>query len=95
MPYIKKKERAKYDSVIDELAEILYSLDNNVLIGDMNYVIFRLAGLVCTHADKSIVSYARMAVVSSAMSEAQSEFRRRIMALYEDDKIKENGDVEL
>ncbi len=35
-----------------------------------------------------------MAVVSSALSEAQAEFRRRVMAPYEDDKIKMAGDVE-
>lgn len=92
MPYIPKEERVKYDHFINNLAISLKWLKNDDLLGQMNYVLFRLAGLL-THEDEHH-NYARMAVVSSALAEAQAEFRRRILAPYEDKKIKENGDVE-
>lgn len=105
MPYIPKKDRHKYDELIDGLAKILNARDNNdVLSGELNYVLFRLANLLCSdNWDKPTKlvgktkrrSYARMAVVSSALSEAQAEFRRRVMAPYEDVKISLAGDVEL
>ena len=90
MPYIPKDSRAEYDDEINNLVEKLEAWDNDTLSGHLNYIFFRLAGILGTSE-----SYARMAVISSALSEAQTEFRRRVMAPYEDEKIKENGDVEL
>ena len=92
MPYISKDYREEYDYVIDELISRLYDKNNDKLSGHLNYIFFRLACNVCSGVG---ASYARMAVVSSALSEAQAEFRRRVMAPYEDKKIEENGDVEL
>ena len=95
MPYIERAERHKYDPLIDHLAGILNTkVDNDSLSGEMNYVLFRLAKLLCNEQSGGKHNYARMAVVSSAMSEAQAEFRRRIMAPYEDQKIESNGDIE-
>lgn len=95
MPYIQQTERQKYDLLIDKLGEILNTeIDNDSLSGKMNYVIFRLAKLMCSKKSGGKHNYARMATVLSALSEAQAEFRRRVMAPYEDEKIKENGDVE-
>jgi len=90
MPYITKNSRAEYDNEINNLVEKLDGWDNDALSGHLNYIFFRIAGLLGKDE-----SYARMAVISSAMSEAQAEFRRRIMAPYEDKKIYENGDVKL
>ena len=97
MPYIKKKEREKYDDAINELAYVLDPLDNNKLIGDLNYVLFRLAGLLCQASDekRGSVGFARIATVLSAMGESTKEVRRRILIPYEKGKIIENGDVEL
>lgn len=96
MPYIPKKRRAEYDEEIESLALKLNSLQNNdKLSGELNYVLFRLASLLCQDEDGLHLGYARMAVVSSALSEAQAEFRRRVMAPYEDEKISSTGDVEL
>lgn len=96
MPYIPKRERAKYDDLIDALAHILNTrADNDELSGEFNYVLFRLARLLCDQESGGKRSYARMAVVSSALSETQAEFRRRVMAPYEDEKISLAGDVEL
>lgn len=95
MPYINKKNRKKYDPLINSLAQILNTrIDNDELSGELNYVIFRLMGLLCDGEFGGKLGYARMAVVVSGISEAQAEFRRRIMAPYEDQKIELNGDVE-
>lgn len=96
MPYIPKRNRKAYDHLIDHLAAQLNVVDSNdELSGDMNYIFFRLARLLCDPESGGERRYAVMAVVSSALGEAQAEFRRRVMAPYEDEKIKENGDVEL
>ncbi len=101
MPYIPLKERPKYDVLIEPLADILNGTTNNdILSGELNYVLFRLANLLChtdvfRPEDTGQHNYARMAVVSSALSEAQAEFRRRVIAPYEDVKISSVGDVEI
>lgn len=96
MPYISKKNRKKYDNLIDSLAHILNTRnDNDEISGELNYVLFRLARLLCDGESGGKRGYARMAMVSSALSEAQAEFRRRVMAPYEDEKIGLAGDVEL
>ena len=96
MPYIPKRNRKAYDHLIDHLAAALNSTAcNDQLSGEMNYILFRLVGLLCDPESGGNHNYARMAVVSSALSEAQAEFRRRVMAPYEDEKIEANGDVEL
>ena len=96
MPYIPKKEREKYNHLIDALAHILNTrADNDEISGEFNYVLFRLARLLCDGESGGKRGYARMATVSSAMSEAQAEFRRRVMVPYEDDKIGLAGDIEL
>lgn len=96
MPYISKKDRKKYDRLIDSLAHILNTrVSNDELAGELNYILFRLARLLCDGESGGKREYARMAVVSSALAEAQAEFRRRVMAPYEDEKISLAGDVEL
>jgi len=96
MPYIPKKERKKYDSLIDSLAHILNTRkDNDELSGELNYVLFRLARLLCDGESGGKRGYARMAVVRSALSEARDEFHRRVMVPYEEEKKDLAGDVEL
>ena len=94
MPYIKKAERAKYDPLIERLSQTLNTrIDNDELSGELNYILFRLARLLTDQESGGSRCYARMATVVSAMNEAAAEFRRRRMAPYEDEKIRENGDV--
>ena len=96
MPYIKKKDRIKYDNLIDRLAYIVNGLsDNDKISGELNYIFFRLARLLSNKSSGGKQNYARIATISSAFTEAQAEFRRRIIVPYEIEKIKINGDVEL
>lgn len=68
---------------------------NDKIAGELNYIFYRLACTLCHEESGGIRNYARMAVVSSALGEAQTEFRRRIMAPYEDEKIQVQGDIQL
>ena len=96
MPYIPKKEREKYDHLIDALAHILNTrAGNDELSGEMNYVLFRLARLLCDPESGGVLRYSRIAVVLSALGEAEDEFRRRVLIPYEKEKEREYGDVEL
>lgn len=96
MPYIRKEKRKKYDRHIDKLAEILNDRANNdELSGEMNYILFRLANILCSPVRGGERRYARIATVLSAMREAEGEFRRRVLVPYEKEKEIEYGDVEL
>lgn len=95
MPYIPEIDRKKYDERIDSIGYTLNSLeDNDKISGELNYLLFRLASFLCDPKCGGTHNYARMAVIRSAMNEAQVEFHRRIMTPYEDEKIKINGDVQ-
>ncbi len=93
MPYIPKEQREEYDRYVDHLANLLNLRTNDVLAGELNYIIYRLAIFLCDEKVGGECRYARMATVLSAMSEAQAEFRRRVLGPYEDKAIEKNGDV--
>jgi hypothetical protein len=63
-----------------------YGLSN----GELNYLITKL-GL--TYLRKHGTSYNTISDVVKAMECAKLEFYRRVAAPYEDEKIKQNGDV--
>lgn len=86
MPYIKQHKR-------DEFKEILNTLGNIINTeGDLNYVITSLL-VICTK--KWIKSYSTLNTIMGVMSCSAQEFYRRVVAPYEDQKIKENGDIDL
>lgn len=58
--------------------------------GELNFQLTRLVDRYIVHYGKS---YAVIAEAISALECAKLELYRRIAAPYEDDKIKENGDV--
>ena len=83
MPYIKQKDRAKFDAHIEEL------LKYDLLPGDLNYIFSRLAH---GQFNKS-VSYTNGNQIVGAFECAKMEFYRRWLVPYEEEKIKENGDI--
>jgi len=96
MPYIPKDRRDKYDDHIDSLAHILNTLEgNDELLGEMNYVLFRLARILSDEESGGQRRYARLAVIRSCLREAHDEFGRRTLVPYEIEKERQNGDVEL
>ncbi len=81
MPYIKQDRR---DNLLD-----LVSVPENA--GDLNYFItMACLGYVRYHGE----NYQRYNDVMGVLAGVQQELYRRRIAPYEDEKIKENGDVE-
>lgn len=90
MPYIQRKDRLDIDARIDSLINQCMTIKN---FGDnrggiLNYIITRLA-----IAFMGKISYKNLSLMKSAMSDAADEWYRRMMAPYEDEKIKQNGDI--
>ncbi|MEM2969921.1 MAG: hypothetical protein QXR63_03180 [Candidatus Bathyarchaeia archaeon] len=87
MPYIKPERRTKYAKVLEELTGILEALPPEEVDGELNYVVTRILKTVYPlryyHINKAI----------GVLECIKQEYYRRIAAPYEDEKIKENGDV--
>ena len=85
MPYIKLDLRENFDIDIDTIAG---QIQNS---GDLTYVIYKL--LLKTLPKK--YNYANLAHNMGVISCVKEEFYRKIVAPYEELKIKENGDITL
>jgi hypothetical protein len=83
MPYINKKDRTYYRIPI----EILKSLNNP---GQLNYIFTQC---IAAYLENKGLKYQTLAEITGSLVDAKDEFKRRIVAPYEDIKIKENGDV--
>ncbi|MFO7728791.1 MAG: hypothetical protein R6X11_10745 [Desulfonatronovibrio sp.] len=84
MPYIKQDRRSVFDGMLQELAE---NVQNE---GELNYCIYKLSRLIIKRTGKS---YANLSMCSSAMEHAKLEWYRKVLSPYEDEKIRENGDI--
>lgn len=81
MPYIKP------DKYNDVRATGLEYANNS---GELNYQFTMLA---IEYLEQHGLSYSTCNDISGALTECLAEFRRRVVAPYEDKKIAENGDV--
>jgi hypothetical protein len=79
MPYIKQSRR-------DEIAEGGNPEDK----GELNYIISSILLYYVQYHGKS---YQTISDAIGAAQDAAEEFRRRVLNPYEDEKIKENGDI--
>ena len=82
MPYIKPEKREDMDKVVYEMARIPVLAD-----GDLNYILFKYCKC---HMKPSYNSYKNFC---GELRQCVTEIERRLLAPYEDEKIKENGDV--
>ncbi len=82
MPYIKKEKRPEMDEIVDLMKSKGVKAD-----GDLNYILFKL----CKDSVKP--SYNNYKNFIGELRQCAAEIERRILAPYEDEKIKENGDV--
>jgi len=87
MPYIKMEDRGKYDEVLGELIGILKSLPVEKIDGELNYIITRIL------KESYPLRYFNLNRAMGVLECAKLEFYRRVVAPYEDIKIKESGDV--
>jgi hypothetical protein len=92
MPYIKNEERKKYEKLIQDLVDTLLNagVDQNLAtVGDVNYVI---SSVIWKLFDKK-TSYTNGNNLIGVLECVKQEFYRRKLAPYEEEKIKENGDI--
>lgn len=88
MPYINRSDRAKYQTLIHELANLIPK-DPKERPGNMNYVI----SLLLHRVYGANLRYADHNEVLGVLSGVSQEFYRRFTAPYEDKKIEEQGDL--
>ena len=86
MPYIMKQYRRAFDPHLKAIGP------HTTSVGDLNYCI---TVLVHEYLKAHGKSYSTMNDCIGVLDAAKAEFYRRIVAPYEDDKIQENGDVEI
>ena len=82
MPYIKNNRRNVVSKVVTTMEDVGVKAD-----GDLNYILFKF----CKH--NVTPSYNNYKNFIGELNETIAEIRRRLLAPYEDEKIKENGDV--
>lgn len=88
MPYTSKKDREKYEPYLSALKE---AMNADMSKGDLTYLLYSL-GL--RYFKSKGASYTTMSTAIGSLNDAGAEIRRRYLDAYEDEKIKENGDVE-
>ncbi len=88
MPYIAAADKQKFNEIFDEF-DTLVSL-HDMPPGELNYL-FTVLAIMFT--EQKGVSYTNMNEVMGVFESAKLEYYRRMVAPYEDEKIKENGDV--
>jgi hypothetical protein len=88
MPYTEKKDREKYEPCLNLLRGKMRSIENSK--GDLTYLVYSLG----IEYFKGKESYTNISNAVGSLQDAAEEIRRRHLNPYEDEKIKENGDVE-
>ncbi len=88
MPYITRPERSFLSSSIHNMINALNEAEFKK--GALNYTITRLVhAYLMFHGTR----YDTLSDITGVLNDVKTEFERRIIAPYEDKKIKENGDV--
>lgn len=83
MPYIKKENKEMFDDTLEKLFPPGSP-------GDLNYIFTKICLLYIKANGKN---YQHINDVIGALEGCKIEFYRRLVAQYEDKKIKDNGDV--
>lgn len=87
MPYIKQKDRPAIDNLVAPLIEHLKNLPEPVQDGSVNYLVTKIL------KELYPTKYFDLNRAIGVLECIKQEFYRRSVAPYEDEKIKENGDV--
>lgn len=90
MPYIEKKDRPQYDSLIEDIVDQLTDHGLKAFgVGELNYVI----SSIVTKIFKQHPSYSYGNNLVGVLECVKQEFYRRPLVEYEDGKLKTNGDI--
>ena len=87
MPYIKTEKREKYKLILNDLISTLKSLPVEDLDGELNYVVTKILKEIYP------LRYFHLNRAVGVLECIKQEYYRRVVAPYEDIKIKESGDV--
>ncbi len=87
MPYIKEKERVKFEKAIKDLVKLLEK-DKENLAGNLNYVVTSIIKRLSKN-----LRYKKANEIIGALECIKLEYYRRVLTPYEDKKILENGDL--
>jgi hypothetical protein len=90
MPYIKQEDRKKFDGHIEDIVDALSDHGfAQATPGNVNYVISNIIWKLF----KQNRSYTHGNNLIGVLECVKQEYYRRQLAEYEDEKIKENGDI--
>jgi len=87
MPYIKKADRKRLNLVIDALTNILAMKKENS--GEYVYVFYKILKTNFGNGN-----FEQRSNPIKILEQTKDEYQRRIIHPYENQKIKENGDIE-
>ena len=85
MPYIKPERREEMDKIVESMVKADVKVD-----GDLNYILFKFCKILIKDP-----SYNKLKNFIGELRQCATEIERRILGPYEDQKIIENGDVEI
>lgn len=88
MPYIKKDDRQKFYGP----GMLSLEMDAATNAGELNYAVTQL---IMAYFELNGRRYQQINDIIGALEGAKMEFYRRVVAPYEQEKMKENGDVYL
>lgn len=88
MPYIDRDNRDRLDAHIENVVSVLKEKQFADSLGDMNYFITRVVAKTM-----GLVSYSKIAMATGVLENVKQEMYRRSASRYEDQKIRENGDI--
>jgi len=83
MPYVVQEVRPELDKIVRLMQEKGVQAD-----GDLNYILFAFCKRIIEPSYNNYKNYC------GELRQCATEIERRILAPYEDEKIKENGDVD-
>jgi hypothetical protein len=92
MPYIDNDDRTQYIPLIKEISKLVPN-DHTKRSGHMNFIISRLIKDVYGYEPGKYLKYWQWNEIKGFLSCITEEIGRRYIAPYEDQKIKENGDI--
>ncbi len=91
MPYIKQEERGQYDYFIDVLVDRLVNRHTGrIKVGALNYVFTRLIHVLLLNVG---LKYESINDITGVIGCFKTEWERRIVGPYENEKNEQNGDV--
>jgi hypothetical protein len=90
MPYIKQKERNLYNNLASQIVEHLDDPDIDFNTGHVNYIVYS----IMKEWFYRRAGYRTINDVAGVLNNVAAEFYRKIAVPYEDEKCKQNGEVD-